>query len=117
VPEDSQSPTKHLVHLLLSEGWTVSEIAGHLGLARSTVCFHKRTLGVALDRRYARRYDWEEIRAYYDAGHTMSACKEAFGFSNGAWNDAIVAATSWPGRTGGRLTRSSLPGSGGTAHT
>jgi hypothetical protein len=89
VPEDSHSPTKHLVHLLLSEGWTVSEIAAQLGLSRSTVCFHKKTLGVALDRRYARRYDWAEIRAYYDPAHTMSECKEAFGFSNGAWNDAV----------------------------
>lgn len=89
VPEDSPSPTKHLVALLLQEGWTVSQIAAQLGLSRATVCFHKRTLGVKIDRRFARRYDWTEIRAFYDAGHTMRECQAEFGFSNGAWNDAI----------------------------
>src|SRR4051794_19997932 len=90
VSEDSHSPTKHLVHLLLSEGWTVSEIARQLNLSKSTVCFHKRTLGVMPDRRYARRYDWEEIRTHYEAGHTMRECQETFGFSNSAWHDAVM---------------------------
>jgi predicted DNA-binding protein YlxM (UPF0122 family) len=89
VSEDSQFPTKHLVHLLLTEGWTVSEIAERLDLSKSTVSFHKRTLGIRIDKRYARRYDWAEIRAYYDAGHTMRECQEAFGFSNSAWADAV----------------------------
>ena len=89
VAEDSQGPTKHLVHLLLAEGWTVSEIASRLGLSRSTVCFHKRTLGNRIDKRYARRYDWAEIRAHYERGHSMRECREEFGFSQGAWNDAV----------------------------
>jgi hypothetical protein len=90
VSEDSHSPTKHLVRLLLAEGWTVSEIASRLGLARSTICYQKATLGVRMDTRYARRYDWAEIRAYYEAGHSLRECQAEFGFSRGAWADAVA---------------------------
>ena len=89
VPEDSHSPTKHLVLLLLQEGWTVSEIARHIGISKATVCFHKRSLGFRIDGRFTRRYDWAEIRHHYEAGSTMRECQALFGFSNGAWNDAV----------------------------
>lgn len=89
VSEDSHSTTKHLVAVLLAEGLTVSEIATELRLSKSTVCFHKRTLGMAADERFARRFDWAAIRAHYDAGHSMRECKVRFGFSNSAWNDAV----------------------------
>lgn len=36
-----------------------------------------------------RRYDWSAIRAYYEAGHTFSECRERFGFSPGAWDAAV----------------------------
>lgn len=38
---------------------------------------------------FSRRYDWEEIRTYYDAGHSMTVCMQRFGFSRNAWWDAI----------------------------
>jgi len=35
------------------------------------------------------RYDWAEIRAYYEAGHTLDECRARFGFSRGAWDAAV----------------------------
>jgi hypothetical protein len=89
VPEDSHSPTKALVAALLAEGLTVSAIARRLGVSKPTVCFHKRTLGIEADSKFSRRYDWEEIRSFYEAGHSMTACREKFGFSGAAWSDAV----------------------------
>jgi hypothetical protein len=33
---------------------------------------------------FARRYDWDEIRAFYDEGNSMTACMKRFGFSRNA---------------------------------
>jgi len=35
------------------------------------------------------RYDWTEIRSYYDEGHTLRDCQARFGFSRGAWDAAV----------------------------
>ena len=83
VSEDSQPPTKQLVAALLLEGWSVSEIARRLGVSKPTVCFHKRSLGIEIDSRFSRRYDWAEVREYYEDGHSMRECQIAFGFSGG----------------------------------
>jgi hypothetical protein len=69
VSEDSQSPTKELVRILLNQGRTVA-----------------RT-----DDRFSRCYDWAEIRVYYDEGHSMRECQAKYGFSGGAWTDATTA--------------------------
>jgi Homeodomain-like domain/HNH endonuclease len=89
VSEDSHPPTKHRVKLLLERGWTVTEIARHLGVSKATVCFHKRTLGIGRDSRFSRRYDWTEIRRHYEAGHSMRECQALFGFSGAAWSQAV----------------------------
>jgi DNA-binding transcriptional ArsR family regulator len=34
--------------------------------------------------------DWNRVREHYEAGHSMRACKERFGFSNGAWDKAVI---------------------------
>jgi DNA-binding CsgD family transcriptional regulator len=34
--------------------------------------------------------DWAAVRAYYEAGHPMRDCKEKFGFSNYAWDRAVI---------------------------
>lgn len=39
--------------------------------------------------KFARRYDWQAIRRYYDAGHTVRECQERFGFTKQAWSCAI----------------------------
>jgi hypothetical protein len=48
-----------------------------------------RMLGVPPSVEFARRYDWDAIREYYDAGHSMTECRKHFGFSRNAWWDAI----------------------------
>jgi DNA-binding CsgD family transcriptional regulator/5-methylcytosine-specific restriction endonuclease McrA len=35
------------------------------------------------------RYDWAAIKEYYETGHTARECRERFGFSPGAWDQAI----------------------------
>jgi DNA-binding CsgD family transcriptional regulator len=89
VPEDSHSPTKDLVKALFLEGLTVTDIAQRLGVSKPTVCFHMRTLGIRSDSRFSRRYDWAEIRAYYDTGQSMRECQAKFGFSGAAWTEAV----------------------------
>ena len=89
VSEDSHSKTKDLVEALVLEGLTVTEIARRLGVSKPTVCFHMRTLGISSDSRFSRRYDWAEIRVYYEAGHSMRECQAEFGFSGAAWSEAV----------------------------
>ena len=36
-----------------------------------------------------RRLNWEQIRSYYEVGHTRAECQARFGFSNGAWARAV----------------------------
>jgi hypothetical protein len=74
---------------LWSQGLSGSEIARQLGISKPTVCFHLRLLGVPPSVEFATRYDWEAIRAYYNAGHSMTQCMAEFGFSRNAWWDAI----------------------------
>jgi DNA-binding CsgD family transcriptional regulator len=37
-----------------------------------------------------RDIDWETVRSYYERGHSMRECKERFGFSNYAWDKAVI---------------------------
>jgi Zn finger protein HypA/HybF involved in hydrogenase expression len=39
------------------------------------------------DRR--RKYDWAEVRAYYEEGHTIVECMARFGFCWQAWDGAV----------------------------
>lgn len=89
VPEDSHSSTRDRVKILLADGLAVTEIAARLGVSKPTVCFHKRSLGIEADSKFSRRYDWKEIRAHYDAGHSMRECQLKFGFSGAAWSSAV----------------------------
>jgi 5-methylcytosine-specific restriction endonuclease McrA len=59
-----------------------------LAITPPTVCYHKRRLGHELDERCNRRYDWAEVQAYYDAGHSVRQCAAYFGFSTKSWYDA-----------------------------
>lgn len=34
------------------------------------------------------RYDWGEVQAYYDAGHTFAQCQAKFGFAARSWDKA-----------------------------
>jgi hypothetical protein len=81
--------TREAVAELMSRGLSGAEIARQLGISKPTVCFHLRLLGVPPSIEFAKRYDWDAIRAHYDAGHSMTQCMAAFGFSRNAWWDAI----------------------------
>ncbi len=35
--------------------------------------------------------DWSRVRQYYEQGHTMRECKAEYGFSNYAWDKAVIA--------------------------
>ncbi len=73
----------------LAEGDTVGAIARSLGISAAAVSYHRRKLGLPPSAKYAPRGDWEEIQAYYDAGHSVSECQERFRFSRRSWNKAV----------------------------
>jgi DNA-binding transcriptional ArsR family regulator len=81
--------TAAAVERLRAEGLGPSEIARRLGIARSTACYHLKRLGDGAPSKFGRRYDWSEVRRYYEAGHSVAQCQERFGFAKQAWNDAV----------------------------
>jgi Homeodomain-like domain-containing protein len=81
--------TRAKVAELLAQGMTSREVAARLGIAKSTVCYHRRRLHLTIDPKCARRYDWHEIQEYYDAGHSKRECHERFGFSPCSWTAAV----------------------------
>lgn len=87
--ESPRGKTRDAVARMWEEGMSQAEIARALEVSRPTVCFHMRKLGVAARPAFAQRYEWARIRAYYEAGHSATACRREFGFSLNAWADAI----------------------------
>ena len=71
------------------KGSSQADIARALGISKPTVCFHMRMLGIPPRPAFARRYDWGEIRAYYESGHSFRDCMKRFGFGRDTWADAI----------------------------
>jgi AcrR family transcriptional regulator len=80
--------TRERVQVLLLEGLSRTEVARLLGVSKATVSYHARRLGERVDVRFARRYDWAVIQAYYDEGHTPAECRARFGCSIASWQDA-----------------------------
>jgi transposase-like protein len=74
---------------LFAAGCSQAEIARELDISRSTVSFHMRRLGVPPKSGAARRYDWDEIRAFYSAGHSAAECRSRFGFGRDCWAAAV----------------------------
>jgi DNA-binding CsgD family transcriptional regulator len=88
-PKAPPLTTRERVRRLLDEGKTRLAVAEALGVSRSTVTYHARRLGREIDARCARRYDWQEIRRFYDAGHSVAECCARFGFNKQTWHGAI----------------------------
>jgi 5-methylcytosine-specific restriction endonuclease McrA len=82
---------RSLVAEHLESDMTISEVAAELGVAKSTVCYHARRLGIIADPRFARRYDWSEVQSFYDEGHSIRQCARAFGFCTETWHRAVRA--------------------------
>jgi DNA-binding CsgD family transcriptional regulator len=80
--------TKERVAELLDQGVSRIEIARRLGIAKSTVSYHARRLGAPIEVKFRRRYDWAIVQEFYEQGHSVRACCEAFGFSTGTWQSA-----------------------------
>jgi 5-methylcytosine-specific restriction endonuclease McrA len=81
-------PTRAAVGRLLSTGTNQADVSRALGLSKATVAYHARQLGIAADPRFTRRYDWAAVQAYYDAGHSITACQAHFGLARKTFNDA-----------------------------
>lgn len=81
--------TRKAVAALLKQGLSRAEVARRIGVSRPTVTYHARRLGLPSGTAPARRYDWEAIRIFYDAGHTVRQCMARFGFSTDAWAAAV----------------------------
>jgi DNA-binding CsgD family transcriptional regulator len=88
-PAASIPNTRAEVARLLGLGVRRVEIARRLGVSKATVSYHARRLGQPVDERCARRYDWEAVQRYYDAGRTVRECIDAFGFSSASWFEAV----------------------------
>ena len=87
----SRVDTRARVAALLAAGLSRAEAARRLGLSKATVSYHARRLGHEIDSRCARRYDWVAIQRFYDTGHSVADCVEAFGFSKQTWHAAVNA--------------------------
>jgi hypothetical protein len=73
---------------LLEQGLGRAEIGVRLGISKATVSYHAKRLGQPGNPACARRYDWNEVQAYYDAGHSIADCQRKFGFAKAAWTGA-----------------------------
>jgi hypothetical protein len=80
--------TRAIVEELLRFGFTQAEIVAGTGLTKSAIVYHMRNLGKAPDERFNRRYDWDEVQRFYDAGNSISDCQRRFGFSRETFNAA-----------------------------
>jgi 5-methylcytosine-specific restriction endonuclease McrA len=81
---------REAVRALYERGLSQREVAEELGVCKSTVAFHIRRLDQPPDERFARRYDWDLIRAAYDSGLSFRQCRARFGFTSKAWSDAVA---------------------------
>lgn len=81
--------TREMVAELLAQGLSQAEVARRLGLGKPTISYHARRLGMPVDERGARRYDWAAVQRYYDEGHSVRECLAAFGFASQTWQAAM----------------------------
>jgi hypothetical protein len=83
------SKRREAVGRLRAKGLTYARIAKELGLTKSTVAYHARRLGIPVDEKAARRYNWIAVQAAIDEGVSMTNCMRKFGFCRASWQDAI----------------------------
>lgn len=74
---------------LIKRGLSYSQIARQLGIGKPTVAYHARRLGIPVDEKASRRYDWDEIQAAYDSGLSVRECALAYGFCTASWHAAV----------------------------
>jgi HNH endonuclease len=64
-------------------------ISERLGVAKATVAYHSRRLGMPTVDRCARRYDWNEIQKAIDEGLTVTQLVARFGFARASYAKAV----------------------------
>lgn len=89
--ESSSSPAAKRAEIgrLRADGKSYSEITAALGLCKATVAYHCRRLGLPVDEKASRRYDWAVIQAAHDGGLSVRQCMAKFGFSQASWHAAV----------------------------
>jgi DNA-binding transcriptional ArsR family regulator len=83
------SEKRERVAKLIAEGMSYSKISKELGLTKPTVAYHARRLGIPVDEKASRRYDWPAIQKAYNSGLSVRACARQFGFCTASWNAAV----------------------------
>lgn len=71
----------------LERGLSFRRIQEEVGCSKGVISYHAEKMG--LSKRGLTYYDWQEVQAYQDAGHSRQECMAHFGFSHGAWSDAV----------------------------
>jgi hypothetical protein len=107
--------TRSLVAELLAEGKSQADICRDLQLAKGTVAYHARALGIAADQRFARRIDWGEVQRAYDSGLSIRECASRFGFAKCSWSAAVKRGVVKSRKAGTPSRRSWLLGGSATA--
>jgi len=82
--------TKERIRKLLAAGWLRRSVAKAVRVSPSTVPRTARVLGLPNKGFHRSTTDWDAVREYYEAGHTIDECKLRFGFSYGAWDKAVT---------------------------
>jgi len=87
VPRSSER--REVICRLREQGLSYGAISRQLGVAKATVAYHARRVGVPANDRCARRYDWTDVQAAIDEGLSMRECCERFGFAPATWSKAV----------------------------
>jgi DNA-binding transcriptional ArsR family regulator len=83
------SDKRRVIGQLRAQGLSYSEIALRLGISKPTVAYHVRRLGIPVNERASRRYDWEAVQEAYDSGLSARQCAARFGFCIATWAAAV----------------------------
>lgn len=74
---------------MLLAGSKYNEICSTLGVAKSTVAYHARKLGLVRGKPIIQvRYDWIAIQSYYDLGFCLAEVAEHFNMKRSTLSDA-----------------------------
>ncbi len=76
------------IRVLADLGLKPIAIATELGMAKSTVSYHLKKLGLRKGRTV---YAWSEVQAFHDAGNSFTDCCRRFGFAKRTWDKAVAA--------------------------
>ena len=71
---------------LLAAGRTYTQIVAEVGCAKSTVAYHAKNVKPPPDYKV---HDWPKVQAFYDAGHSIKACRDHFGICTNVWYNAV----------------------------